>query len=148
MHSASPANRQGFMNWHTLFISTYIKSIFRLSLLTSSWLFHLSSDSHYFWMFCVVFIWGGLCGFLLLAMSGHLFDWGIKLIVKLWIRRWQCIFFLNTNIQQLVFISERDMSSDSGSGCVGTRLWRQQHEQTTRHINICSHLKYHWWRWN
>ena len=35
-------------------------------------------------MLCVVFIWGGLCGLLLLAMSGHLFDWGINLKVKLW----------------------------------------------------------------
>ena len=43
------------------------------------------------------------------------------------------------------YISESDMSSDSGSGCVDTRMWRQQ---TTRHINVCSHLKCHWWRWN
>ena len=46
---------------------------------------------------------------------------------------------------QLVSIFESDMSSDSGNGCVGTRMWRQQ---TTRHINVCSHLKCHWWRWN
>ena len=78
-------------------------------------------------------------------MSGHLFDWGIKLIVKLWNTPLTMYIFLNANMLQLVSISESDMSSDSGNGCVGTRMWRQQ---TTRHINVCSHLKCHWWRWN
>ena len=35
-------------------------------------------------MFCVVFIWGDLCGLLLLAMSGHSFHLGTKRIDKLW----------------------------------------------------------------
>ena len=78
-------------------------------------------------------------------MSGHLFDWGIKLIVKLCNTPLTMYIFLNANMLQLVSISESDMSSDSGNGCVGTRMWRQQ---TTRHINVCSHLKCHWWRWN
>ena len=78
-------------------------------------------------------------------MSGHLFDWGIKLIVKLLNTPLTMYIFLNANMLQLVSISESDMSSDSGNSCVGTRIWRQQ---TTRHINVCSHLKCHWWRWN
>ena len=108
------------------------------------------SQSHYFWMFCVVFIWGGLCGLLLLAMSGHLFDWGIKLIVKLWntpgpLTMYILTAFFKTHRCSNWCLFLTGISSDSNSGCFGTRLWRQQ---TTRHINVCSHRKYHCWRLN